>query len=201
MFKKIIALAYLFTLLSACSSIDSTKVFDQQQAANLLHQGKTTQPTQQMIQIALPNKHQWKRIDMSLGTVGTPIMLIPSNETTTDWKESVRTEILAFMRDRDATAHKLVQSIITNAKHDCQQAKDTLLSQTDHYVFYRLDLAGCNEEKNQTQIGKAMTGNDAVYLVYYSAIAGEVSAKQLDRFTHVIKNAQLVHDPRYGFVR
>lgn len=201
MTKKNIILMCLYTLLSACSSVDSTKVFDQQQAANLLHQSRTTQPTQQMIKIALPDKHNWKRVDMSLGTVGTPIMLIPVNETTTNWNQSIRTKILPFISDKDATAYKFVRNEISNAKSDCKTAEATILSQTDESVFYSIHMNGCDDEKNQTRIGKAITGSDAVYSVYYSAVTGQVNDKQMNRYSQVIKTAQLVHDPRYGVVR
>jgi hypothetical protein len=201
MIKKTIALASCYALLSACSSVDSTKVFNQQQAAILLHQGRTTQPTQQMMKVPLPDKREWKRVDMSLGTIGTPIMLIPANETATNWNQSIRTKILPYISDKDATAHKFVRNEIFNTKSDCKIAEATILSQTDESVFYSIRMSSCNDERNQTRIGKAITGNDAVYSVYYSAITGQVSDKQINRYSQVIKTAQLVHDPRYGVVR
>jgi hypothetical protein len=187
------------TLLSACTTLDSVKPFDQQQAATLLHQGRTTQPTQQRIKLSLPNKQQWQRVDMSLGTVGTPIMLIPKQETPDNWNESIRTKIAAYVNDKETTAYKFAREDISLAKAACQQANGDILSVTDQHVIYRIDMSRCSNERDQIQIGNAFNGKDAVYAVYYSAIPSQVSATRIKQLTHVIETAQLEHDPRFGF--
>ena len=42
------------------------------------------------------------------------------------------------------------------------------------------------------QIGKAFNGVDAVYMVYYSAVSGQVSTEQAQRMMRVIKAARLI---------
>lgn len=191
MSKKILSIACML-LLSSCSSVDSTKVFDQQQAANLIKQNHTMKPTKQAIKLALPEKNQWKQIDMSYGTVGTPIMLIPSHETRTDWSESIRTKILAYRNDPDATPEHFAALQISAAKTHCQEAIGEIISPNRQSARYRIEMHHCLEDEDQTQIGKALAGKDAIYLAYYTAIDHEVSTAQINKMTRVIDNATLL---------
>lgn len=185
-------------LLTACSPVDSTRVFDQQQAAYMLHEGRTTQPMQERVKLALPNKRQWKQIDLSLGTVGSPIMLIPSHESDSQWTQSIRTQLVPFANDHDATVYRTAKNDMANAGKYCKQTHSDILSLNEREAYYRITLSNCVEEKNQVRYGKAMLGNDAIYVVYYTALPDEVSPQQIQTLANVVKTAKLVRDPRYG---
>ena len=100
--KYILLLTSIF--LTACSSIDSMRVFDNQQAARLLRQDYNPHPSKNQIALNLPQRRDWKRIDLSFGTVGTPIMLVPQQEDWHHWTQSVRTKIVDYYHFHDMTA-------------------------------------------------------------------------------------------------
>lgn len=183
-------------LLSACSAVDSMKPFDQQQAANLLHENRTAHPTQQMIKLSLPDQSHWKKIDISYGTIGTPVMLVPNHENRDHWTQSFRTKIRAFTDDSDATAIKLAQHEIALSKKQCNSANATILLQTKQSVVYEIKRSHCGNTPDQTLIGKAFNGHDAIYVVYYTQ-DNTVSAN-FNAYARVVESAKLVRDPRWG---
>ena len=190
--KHPILAATIFLFLSACSAVDSTKTFDQQQAAALIHEGRTTYPTKQMIKLSLPNQADWKKMDVSYGTIGSPAMLVPNDESMQHWTQSVRTKIKAYREDPDLTADNFVQSEITRAKNDCSQVRTDYLALSTNTVTYQLSLSGCRNQQNQIQIGKAFAGSDAIYVVYYSAVNGQVSDNEIRKLASAINSAKLV---------
>lgn len=191
--KKISLLTLLSTfLLAACSPVDSVQVFDQKQAAILLHQQYPMQTTQQMIKLSLPNKNHWKKVDMSLGTVGTPIMLIPENENMNNWTQSYRTQIRGLRHDAATDAHSLVRELIAKAKKRCTTTNAEILHEQAASTEYKLKITGCQNETDQVQIGKALNGQDAIYVVYYTAQIDSVKMKQIEQNTQVISAAKLV---------
>ena len=181
----------LTTLLTACSPVDSTQPFDNQQAANLLKQHANVSPTKQMIALHLPNKRDWRRIDVSYGTLGTPLMLIPNNEDQQNWSESFRTRISDYVNHPGMTPAGFAEQQISYAKDHCAMANGSITQATKEYVIYQLEMSGCQEEKNQMQIGKALKGSDAVYLVDYSATTG-ISKTHFDRIAQVVRSAVLI---------
>jgi hypothetical protein len=195
--KKIISLTAICLSLVACSSVDSMKVFDQQQAANLFHQNHTSQPTQQMIKIALPQKNRWQKIDVSYGTIGSPVMLIPEHETLMNWSQSIRTHILPLGRNHKIGINQFIQDEKLAAKQACQNVEITEDLQTPTIAIYRIKKANCYAEKSQLQIGKVFTGRDAIYAVYYSAVQEKVSNEEISTFSQVIKTAKLISNPKY----
>ena len=194
---KIAIIIVLPFLLSACSSVDSLKVFDSQQAANFLQQNHKPQPARQIIKMSLPQKEQWTRIDLSFGTVGSPVMLIPKTETLTTWNQSIRTFISPFINGNKSTANQCVQNAILTSKKSCQSVAIKTFLQPDKIIFYYLDKTNCKGEKDQLQIGKVFTGQDAIYGVYYTAKKGVVSDADINKLSRVIKAAQLISNPRY----
>lgn len=183
--------------LSACSSVDSVRIFDQQQAEYLIHQNRTSQPTQQRIKISLPKKSEWKKIDLSFGVLGAPVMLVPQNETRTNWSQSIRSNISPLIHSHHVTTIQFVQNKLFAAKQDCQKIEIIHLQQIAESVIYRINKMNCYEDKNQLQIGKAFKGRDAIYLVYYSAIDGKVNREQIHQLSQVIETARLVSNPKY----
>lgn len=179
-------------ILSGCSSIDSTQVFDQRQAAQLLNQGSSVQRTQQRIQLTSLNKAYWQRIDMSYGTVGSPVMLIPANETRDTWQQSIRTKIKPFVADATMNAEKWVHADIEFARQHCQRVDTDYVTAIGRDVSYQIHLSQCRDDVIAgTQIGKAFMGKDAVYVVYYTATVN-ANADDVQRGVKIIKNARLV---------
>lgn len=193
--KKISAIAIACSL-TACSSVDSVQVFNQQQAAILLSHDHTMQPTRQMIKLPLANKHDWKKIDISYGTIGTPVMLIPTNETRDDWTQSYRTQIRGYRHSPGINAKKMAQQIMADAKQQCTQAAGEVIIDHPSFTEYKLKLSGCHEEQDQIQVGKAFNGSDAVYVVYYSAKTGRASNAEINKNAHAIRYAKLLKNPQ-----
>ncbi len=196
--SKIIALTSLAVSLSNCSQVDSTKVFDQEQAAYLLNQGSKSYPTKQLVKLSLANKQAWKKIDMSYGTVGSPFMLIPLDATRDSWQQSIRTKISPYAANPDMTADKYVETIIANAKKACQRVSTDHLELNGTTVLYQLSLFHCGDENiTEVQIGKAFKGVDAVYVVYYTAKSG-TSEQQIRQTANTINKATLMKNPSYS---
>lgn len=175
-------------LLAACSSIDSTRPFDEEQAARLIRQDCYVRPARQRIAIRLPSKDKWQRIDLSRGTVGSPVMFIPRCESEACWTESVRTEFLSYETDYNAMPMKLIDQV-AQGNLACKNVKPMVLSQSHSAVIYRLQ---CDK---QVQYGKAFNGKDAVYMVYYTADTGAVNTSQISRMQHAIAVAELTRNP------
>lgn len=189
--KKIILTCALAIILSACSPVDSMRPFDNQQAANLLKQHLNVVPTKQMIALNLPNKHHWQRFDVSYGTVGTPIMLIPTTENPQNWTESFRTRISDDNTHPGVTPLQFAQQQINDAKAHCVYANGDIVQENKEYAIYQLNMSDCQEEKNLMQIGKAIKGIDAVYLVDYSATAN-ISKSHFEQMARAVRSATLV---------
>lgn len=192
--KKLTLISTL--LLSACSTVDSVQVFDQQQAAILLKQQHQMYPTQQMIKLDLPDKNAWKKVDMSYGTVGTPIMLIPEQQTRETWTQSFRTQIRGRRQTPDITAKHFVREIISAAKANCPAADGEITNEQSNQLEYKLKIQHCDTEPDQIQLGKAFNGEDAIYIVYYTAKTNAVDTQQIVQNAHVINSAKLVKSRR-----
>lgn len=190
--KKSCLVILLLIHLCACSPIDSLKPFDQTQAAKLLLQHSIPIRTQQMIALTLPREQLWLNVDLSQNIQGTPRMLIPCDATIFNWTQSIRTMIWGYINDPSITAIKLVHNQILDAKNDCAQIHANIEVNSTHYIIYHLQFSACRDRKNQMQIGKAFNGVDAIYLVYYSAITGQVTELQFNKMIQVIKHARLV---------
>lgn len=187
--KILLSLSVIF--ITSCSSVDSMHVFDNQQAANLLKQHLNALPTQERIALNLPNKRNWQRIDLSYGTLGTPIMLIPTNEEPNSWTQSFRSRISGYRTNPTITPEQFATEQVNYAKENCAHTNGGMRESTKAFAIYQIEMSDCRDEQNQTQIGKAMKGSDAVYLVSYSA-ATSVSMAEFDKMARVVKGAQLV---------
>lgn len=187
-------------LLSACSPVDSLKPFDQQQAAILLQENHTLKPARQVIAIDIPKQKPWQRIDLSLLNKGTPILLIPAGETQSNWTESIRTFITSYQDDPDISAQKIFDKKLARLKDDhCQMLDSTILHNDSSYLLYKITYGNCATLKNQTYIGKAFNGRDAVYLVYYTADNQAVSQQEISELTQSIARASLIQNPKYRY--
>lgn len=194
--KKLLPLAFTF-ILAGCSEVNSVTPFDHKQAALILQQNYVSQPAEQMVKLDLPRNNQWKKIDLSFTNKGAPAMLVPKNETEDHWTQSIRTKINAYINTPGITAKQVVQADLNHARENCKEASGAIISETRDSIVYQLNFANCANEKNQTQIGKAFNGKDAVYLVRYAAIDCKVQPTDVANMSRIIKQAQLVHDPRY----
>lgn len=188
---------FLCLLLPACAKVNSVHPFDDKQAAILIQQQYVAKPTQQMIAVTLPHPEQWKKIDKSRGTLGTPLLLIPQHESEHQWSESISTKISGYINTPQMTPLSFVRSEIAIAKENCKQVAVTLLSETAGAVTYRLDKTQCKNDKNEKQIGKAFNGRDAVYFLQYSAQNPQMSQAQFNKMSRVIQTARLVNNPHY----
>lgn len=194
--KNILTATAIF--LSSCTSFDSLQPFDQKQAALVMRQYYNVRPAQQMIKINLSQTHAWKKIDISPEKKGTPVILIPKNQTADNWNESITTKIAPFIGDQDITAKKLVQKEFEIAAKNCKQITPSILDETESFVTYSLNTLGCKTNDNANEIGKAFNGNDAVYLVKYSTrVNHQVTINEFNKMTTIIKSARLVKDPRH----
>jgi len=163
---------FSFVLLSACSPVDSLHPFDQQQAALLLKENSNFYPAQQLISLPLPHRSNWQRIDVSYGTVGTPIMLVPINENERHWTQSIRTQIRSYERYPAVTANHFFYDEMNYERDYCSYVEGNIIEQHKAYDLFSLSLGGCSNQPNQQQYGKIFNGQDAVYVVYYSWISG-----------------------------
>lgn len=189
--KKLFAIIASFAL-SACSPIDSLSPFDAEQAKTLVRENLCTRPTQQMIALGnLPNPY-WKRIDLSICKQGSPIMMIPCDQTSSGWSESIRTNIYAYRNDPDMNASRFLQKQIDAGRCHCKHISPIILATSQESVFYSLSLCDCDDNHNQIQIGKIFNGRDAVYQVYYTALRSEVCNDEIARMSRVIGASQLV---------
>lgn len=194
--KKIFLFALPLTL-SACSQVNSLEPFDNKQAAYVLQQNDTSTPTEQMIKLDLPHNNQWKKIDLSYQNKGAPVILVPTQQNENNWTESIRTKINAYINTPGITAKQVVQADLNQARANCQEATGKILQETNNAIVYQLNFSNCKNEKNQTQIGKAFNGKDAVYVVRYTALSCRVVPADFGAMSQTIKSAQLVPDPRY----
>lgn len=185
-----------FSFLTACSSIDNLHPFDDEQAQIILRQNLVRKCAKHIISISTFNDRFWKRIDLSINKQGSPIMLIPCDQTPSCWYESIRTKISAYDCDMEMTAKKFVQTQMEEAKKYCSCVDAKMLAQTPQYVMYSLETRNCSDRKDQIEIGKAFNGSDAVYDVYYTAVNGQVSAKEINKMTYVVKSAELLRNYR-----
>ena len=197
--KKIILCVCVTSIMSmtGCSPIDSLKPFDEKQAALLFDEHYTPKPAQQMIKLSLPQKRAWKKIDLSESKKGSPVMLVPANQSAANWQESFSTRISAYIGDPDMTASKFSAETINHAAMECKQIGSKILSSSPEAILYRLDLVDCNKGKDRTEISKAFNGRDAVYVVRYIAINGEVSADEINKMSRVVETARLLPNPAY----
>lgn len=185
------------SLLCACSTVDSLKPFDHEQAAHILKQNYVSKPTRQAIVLHLPNKKHWQRIDVSYKTIGTPIMLIPYDEDRNHWHESIRSSLANYIVNPNMTPEQFVAKRIKHAKTHCSVANATILKSSTQMVAYQLVMKQCDHEPDQLQIGKAMSGADAIYHVYYSVLASPTAEMALRNHAGIIESARLVNNPRY----
>lgn len=181
--------------LSACSPVNSLTPFDQKQAALVIQQNYTPRPAKQRISIALPKHTHWQRIDLSRGTLGTPIMLVPPGQNADDWHESIITGIRPYIFHTDMTADKFMRKQIRLAKKNCKQVRVQIAASNAQTAIFALKLADCTYA-NQTQITKALTGIDAVYTVRYAVVENAVTQTTFDNMAAAIKTATLIRDTR-----
>lgn len=178
-----------FTL-SACSSVDSMRVFDDQQAQALIQETYTIKPARQEIELSLPRDQQWKPVKRS--GQKAPVMLLPASATPTDWQQSIQTKVRPYTDKRDTTPQEFARiQIDANAKN-CQTVHFNFLQQTEHYVIYQATTQQCTDHPDQKQIGKVFAGRDAVYLVEYNAVIGKIADAQYQRMAKNISNAKLI---------
>src|SRR3990167_3512622 len=109
----------LLTLTSACSPIDSLRPFDQTEAAKVLQSNYISRPAKYQISLFLPEKNGWQKINLSLSKLGTPIMLIPKNETSYNWTQSLRTKISGYRNQPDLTLDKFIKQQIDEVNEQC----------------------------------------------------------------------------------
>lgn len=185
---KKIFLFLMITNLSACAAVDSVQVFDKKQAANMLKNKYVKIPAKQMIKLALPREQAWKTVKRN----SSIILLRHPEETTSCWTETIQGQASAYARERSMTAAKFIETAFEDASSHCQKTCGQIITKNPLYITYKLTLSNCNKEKNQTQIGKAFNGIDAVYLVRYAAISGKVSEMQVNKMTRSIMTAKLV---------
>jgi hypothetical protein len=182
---------FLAFFLCACAPVDSTKVFDEHQAAILLNEHLNTEPAAENIALYLPNSSNWQRIDLSLLGKGSPIMLIPRGQSKNDWQESIRTYIRAYINEPDMTAQEFMLHDWQYFKSRCQKVSTQILSTTENSVLYRNELKSCKIEPDQIRITKAFNGSDAVYAVYYAATP-VILPTRIRLMESVIAQAELV---------
>ena len=187
----------LFISLAACAKINSVHPFDQQQAAILLEQYHVAKPSQQMIALPLPHPALWKKIDIAGITNGTRFILIPKNDSSVNWNESIRTQISGYANTPRMTALTLARKDIHLAVERCLRVNSYMLAEKPQYVIYQLDSANCKNDRDETQMVKVFNGRDAVYLIRYTAITTRVSSAQINRMSRIIQSATLVANPRY----
>lgn len=193
--KKIcLLLVCIFILtLNACTSVDSLKPFDNEEAAKLVQQFYVKKPAQQMISLSLPHKTNWQRITQADGT----IMLIPNQATSNHWQESIRTKIHGKPINNSLTLDTFVQNETNIPKGDCSVVDVKVLSKTDDFILYRLLKYDCQNVKNEIQFVKSFNGIDAFYVVYYTARLGKTTPKANQTMYGVIKSSQLIWNHRY----
>ncbi len=123
-------------------------------------------------------------------------MLVPPGQNDEQWTESIITEIRPYLFDPDSTAKKYRQERIQLIKKHCQDVLVQSSESSAQTATFTLTFSNCDYENNQTQVTKAFTGSDAVYIVRYSALENTVKPTQLTKMAEVIKTATLVRDPR-----
>ena len=187
---NILCVLLMCLLLSACSPINSLQPFNQEQAALVLKSDYVTQPAQEKIEIVLPDEDNWKKINIVKNKKN--LMFIPRNENIDSWKQSIRTQIIAYLDEPKISAKKMVLSEMRFAYNHCKQVKAMLIKQTASFVTYKLDMHHCDEQADQIQVGKIFNGVDAVYMVYYTALSNQTSSIQLQQMSEMIKTTQLV---------
>jgi len=190
LFLRFNSLILLTILLLGCSPINSVQPFDQQQAAQILKNDYVTQPAKQKIALDLPGDQKWKSLQTDANKNNR--LLLPENNSLANWQQSIRTSITGYLDEPKINAKKIVLREIKNAYQQCQRVNASVLKETANYLIYKIDMAGCEHQPNQIQIGKTFNGSDAVYTVYYSAQTNQIATAQLILMSHVIKKSQLV---------
>ena len=193
-FYRIICLIALSSQI-ACSPVNTIQVFDQQQAAILLNEHMNTKPTAQRIALHLPKKSHWRRLDMSLIGKGSPIMLVPQDQTEQNWQESIRTYIRSYTNEPDMTAQEFMLNDWQDLKAHCKRVATNIIESDRDTILYRSKLSGCKLEHDQIRITRVFNGEDAVYAVYYSALPNAATSSHLALMEAVIANTQLVRQP------
>ena len=183
---------FIFSMLSACSEVNSVQPFDAEQARVLIKENTVSQPSKQMVALKLPQEERWHKVSSS------PRLLVPKGESTTTWQESIQTDALALINTPTMNSQQFAQEKFVEAKKNCEHVHATILSDSKHAVIYSLSQTDCTTERNQKQIAKVLQGQDAVYFIRYAAIDNSISSKQFNLMSKEIKKAYLVPNPRYG---
>ena len=195
MILRILMLMFISTFIIACSPVDSLSVFDDKQVDALLHEHSTSKPANEMVKLDLPNKNAWEKVDLSSDQRGAPVALIPLNETIENWTQKISTQSVAILSVTSPSAHRIAMRDIDSAKQNCERVNARVLTDTNKFIVYRLEMGGCFRKVDQVQVVKAFNGSDAVYIVRYSVRGELVNAGQVEKMSRVIANAQLVRNP------
>ena len=182
---------FLFAGLSSCSSVNSVAPLDQQQIANLLDENSVSFHAKEKIAFDLPQPSYWQKLDLSSNHRGTPVAYIPRHENLGNWSERINTYIGSYALQPNLTLAQTIQMIAKRASNHCEHADTETFDETKSSMMYRINMTNCEQHENQVEIGKAMKGTDAIYILRYTAVMSRVSSKRVDEMHAVIQNAKL----------
>jgi hypothetical protein len=193
--KTTLVLANSLFLFGCADMGQSIHNFKQNRENNLLQQYGAMKPAQQTVFFKFPNEKPWKKVDQSITNEGMSMTFVHNNENMSNWTESLRTITVPYHKMPGITAKKLVQIEMNHAKKFCQRSSSHIVSETSKSIIYTINVSGCPGEENQSQIGKAFNGIDAVYAVRYSAMTGKVADSEFNMVANVIKKSELIKNP------
>lgn len=185
--------ALILPTLSACSSIDSMRPFDAEQARILIESSFTSKPAQQRIILDLPRNQTWKKVSSTTDRTLPVVRLIPADSNLSQWQESIQTNIQSYLTHHGLSAASYAQDDINFYRGLCHVSSG-IVKESKWAVTYQLKLSACKNMPAQIQVVKAFNGSDAVYVVRYVALAG-VSATQIKKMSETISSATMQNNP------
>jgi hypothetical protein len=159
-----------------------------------------SQPAQQTTLIELQNhfvaKGSWKIVQHFSDELATVVTLVPNQKTFENTNNYIQQIIFPYPNIKGAPAKKMVEDIFFQVTKECKQSHSRIVSETNQYVFYTINSAGCHSQ-NTYRTGKVFNGKDAVYVIRYTADDSKVSPQKISMWTHAIGNAKLIANPQY----
>lgn len=155
-------------LLTACSGINSVAPFDQEQAKILLKQSAIPMPAQQ----------------------GMVISPRPSPRI----RDLINTELVGYNMEPTATANAIAKKTFNDAAHDCKELTPRIISATRDVVLYQYTALACKNDRAEFLIGKAINGDDGVYVVTFSG--NHLDPADIKQGSAIIQSAKLVYSGR-----
>jgi hypothetical protein len=179
-------------LLTGCAKINSLAPFDAQQARLLLNADAQTTRTRQGIVFSLPATG-WEKVTAQ-GQNTTQLRFVRRSGFA-----AIKTTLFSASQFPLLSMQDVISARFAAARTACRGATLEKLVQQVRFIVYRINYEACAATADHVEIGKVFRGEEAIYLIYYSALLGETTLTERDRMQRVIARSELVQDTPHHF--